>query len=293
MLCSVVIPLYNRRALIGRALDSVLAQTRSDFELIVVDDGSTDGGADVVRERAGGRARVVVQPNGGDCAARNRGVAEARGRWVAFLDSDDEWRPRFLEKALGAAESLPSASAVFTDLLSVADGAPWLAPSFTEPRLLDDYFAFAVAHRGRGMTSSSTVARKDALLGAGGFPPGIHRSGDLDTWLRLALTGAAACVPEVLAVYHNEVAGSSAMFPEPFFPEPVKTVRRLRAEGAVPARFESSLRRLENRYLVTYASDLVEYGARARARDVLWRECSWRHCPPGRFLKVLGRALGA
>ena len=96
---SVVIPTYNRQVLVQAAIESVLAQTYEDFELIVVDDGSQDDTATVVRERFGAdpRLRIVAKKNGGTASARNRGVREARGALLAFLDSDDLWLPRYLE----------------------------------------------------------------------------------------------------------------------------------------------------------------------------------------------------
>jgi glycosyltransferase involved in cell wall biosynthesis len=286
----VVIPLYNRRDLIRRAVDSVLSQTRREFELLVVDDGSTDGGGDVVRAYADSRLRVIAQVNGGECAARNRGIAEARGEWIAFLDSDDEWSPRFLERTLGLVEKHPSLAAVFTNIVRGRDGKPWLRFPFQSPRVLENYFEFAV-RSGGGMTSSSILVRKQAIENAGGFPIGIHRGGDLDTWLRLALAGEVGCVPDVLSTFHNEVMGSGKLFPEPFYPEGVKTLRRLRAAGRIPQRFDKALPRLEADYLLTYARDLIYYGARSRARRVLLSELSWRHCPPLRLAKAWMRAL--
>src|SRR6266446_940152 len=100
MKVSVVIPLYNKVRYIQRALDSVLAQTYTDFEVIVVDDGSTDGGAEVVACCTDRRVRLIRQSNQGPGPARNRGVEEAAGGYVAFLDSDDEWLPAFLERSV-------------------------------------------------------------------------------------------------------------------------------------------------------------------------------------------------
>jgi GT2 family glycosyltransferase len=93
---SIILPAYNRRHVIGRAIDSVVAQSFQDWELIVVDDGSTDG-TDEVMDRSDPRIRLIHQSNRGAAAARNHGIAEARGQFIAFLDSDDEWLPHFLK----------------------------------------------------------------------------------------------------------------------------------------------------------------------------------------------------
>src|SRR5947209_3795753 len=100
MRVSVIIPLYNKAPYVRRTLDSVRAQTFADYEVIVVDDGSTDGGAAVVEGFGDPRFRLIAQPNAGPGAARNRGLAEAGGEFVAFLDADDEWLPTFLERSL-------------------------------------------------------------------------------------------------------------------------------------------------------------------------------------------------
>lgn len=283
--------MYNRRAYIRRAIESVLAQSHSDFELIVVDDGSTDECSTLVRGCRDTRVRLVSQSNAGAGAARNRGILEAESDWVAFLDSDDEWLPGFLEQCVSLATLNPEVGAVFTNIRSTVPDKPWLALQFASPRVLDDYFALAVQNRGRGMTSSSVMVRKQALKSIGGFPVGVHRSEDLDTWLRLAITFTVGCVPEVLAVYHTETAGSVALFPEPFFPEAVRTLRRFRREGRIPKQFMASLARLENIYLLIYARDLLVYGDRVRAATVLFRECALEHSPPQLVLRAIARLL--
>ncbi|MCA9315278.1 MAG: glycosyltransferase family 2 protein [Planctomycetes bacterium] len=116
-LVSVVVPVYNRPTLVQEAIRSVLEQTEPRFEIVVVDDGSTDGTADVVEAHFGHdpRLRVVRQPNGGTAAARNRGIDEARAPWIAFLDDDDVWLPGYLEGQLRVAAENPDASAVLCD----------------------------------------------------------------------------------------------------------------------------------------------------------------------------------
>lgn len=114
---SVVVPTFNRRELVGEAIESVLAQSFRDFELIVVDDGSTDGTQEVLRERFGDdrRLRLFSQDNAGSAAARNFGVLQAEGTWVAYLDSDDVWLPGHLESQLACAASHPEADLVICD----------------------------------------------------------------------------------------------------------------------------------------------------------------------------------
>src|SRR5262249_16203983 len=104
---SVVIPLFNKAPYIQRCLDSVPRPPLHDFEVIVGDDGSTDGGDATVAKYADGRFRVVRQPNAGPGAARNRGIAAAGSEYIAFLDADDAWVPTFLEKNISILDNHP------------------------------------------------------------------------------------------------------------------------------------------------------------------------------------------
>ena len=102
---SVIIPLYNKAQYVSRALDSVFRQTFGDFEVIVVDDGSTDNGPQIVRGYKDSRLRLISQANAGPGAARNRGIMESQYKLLSFLDADDEWMPEFLEESLNALEN--------------------------------------------------------------------------------------------------------------------------------------------------------------------------------------------
>lgn len=113
---SVVIPCYNRAGLIANSVASAMAQTHPPHEIIVVDDGSVDGSADVAAKLPG-PVCVIRQPNGGPASARNNGIAQATGDWVAFLDSDDTWHPDKLRLQLAAAERFPDVGLVFCDTL--------------------------------------------------------------------------------------------------------------------------------------------------------------------------------
>ena len=112
---SIVIPLFNKEAYIRRSIDLGFAQTFADFEVIVVDDGSTDDSADIVRRYSDPRIRLIRQENAGVSAARNRGIAAATTPFVALLDADDEWRPGFLEKVSHALSCYPDAVGSFSN----------------------------------------------------------------------------------------------------------------------------------------------------------------------------------
>ena len=107
---SVIIPLYNKGKYIARALDSVFSQTYQDYEVIVVDDGSTDNGPEIVKQYNDPRLRLIHQENAGPGAARNKGISESKGEFLSFLDADDEWLPEFLEEGIYALSENPQCS---------------------------------------------------------------------------------------------------------------------------------------------------------------------------------------
>jgi glycosyltransferase involved in cell wall biosynthesis len=206
MKVSVVIPLYNKVRHIARAINSVLAQTIGDFELIVVDDGSTDGSGDIVRQYTDPRIRLITQDNGGVSVARNRGIQEAHAELVAFLDADDEWQLSFLERTLSAISRFDEAVAVFSNFVFVDPNKTRVVAVRCDenslPWLIDDYFRFLLYH-GLGMCSSCVIIKRKAFIKAGGFPDGRKAGEDLDTWFRLACVGKIVFVPQVLATYYT------------------------------------------------------------------------------------------
>jgi hypothetical protein len=195
---SVVITLYNLRAFVAEAIDSVFAQTlpRGDVEAIVVDDGSTDGGDAVARAHG---ARVLRQANRGLPAARNAGLAAARGPFVLFLDADDRLRPEMLAAVLAALEHRPDLGLVYTGVQCIdLRGAP--LPQRGWPRVEEDPLARLVL--GNVFPVHAAVVRREAVLAVGGFDETLAAAEDWDLWLRLARTGVRwTCVDRALAEY--------------------------------------------------------------------------------------------
>ncbi|MGC8724667.1 MAG: glycosyltransferase family 2 protein [Acidobacteriota bacterium] len=203
---SIVMPLWNKEATVGRAIESVLAQTVQDWELIIVNDGSTDESAAAASRFQDPRIRMVHQENQGVSAARNRGVAEAKADWVAFLDADDEWLPDFLETVAGLRRKFPEAALCGTGYFyKRTSGAPRQAPvrgmrGRAWEGLLEDYFRLASASA-PPLWSSAVAARKAALEAIGGFPAGVTAGEDLLTWARLAARFPVAYSSEPRAVF--------------------------------------------------------------------------------------------
>lgn len=203
---SVVIPLFNKKDRIAHTIRSVLNQTFREFEVVVVDDGSTDGSVDVVQNIDDNRIRIVRQRNAGVSAARNRGIAEARFGLIALLDADDEWMLGYLETQYNLYRKYPDCSA-FVCNYEFRNAAGRVAPTilrklpFTgEDGVLDNYFEVA-SNSHPPITSISVMIRKSVIEGVGGFPVGICSGEDLLTWARLAVIGKIAFSKKVGAVY--------------------------------------------------------------------------------------------
>jgi glycosyltransferase involved in cell wall biosynthesis len=210
---SVVIPAYNTADTLGEAINSVLAQTRQDFEIVVVDDGSSDDTAMVAEGFTDRRVRVYRQENAGPSAARNRGIAQAVGEYVGWLDSDDLWLPNYLAEMGQALEENPRAGFAYTHswildasgrFRSVPTGA-WHRPS--TPVLPRDQF---VAELLQECFVSDPTIRRTALEQVGGYDESISHGEDWEMWLRLANAGFEAVrVEGPLSIYRDRPGSQS------------------------------------------------------------------------------------
>ena len=187
---SIIIPLYNKSETVKQTIKTVMDQTISNYEINVVDDGSTDNGIELVKEINNPRIRIIEQANRGVSSARNHGIQEARGEWVAFLDADDEWAPTHLESLMSLSKKYPQCEFTacayqFSDLYGnvkniILNGVP-----NRDDFILDSYFYVATISS-PPIHSSSVMVKKSALQSIGGFPEGVHQGEDLLTWARLA-----------------------------------------------------------------------------------------------------------
>lgn len=196
---SVVIPLYNKEKTISRALGSVLAQTRTADEVIVVNDGSTDGSGEIAERYAAQGVRVIHQDNKGVSAARNRGINEAKSTHVAFLDADDHWLPNHLDILGRLVIADPLAALISTRHANEEVATQMMAVqreiSITHSTGCEFLKIYAKDYS--VVNSSTAVARRDLLLEIGGFPGGVSRGEDVMTWLRLGELGTFAFTSQV------------------------------------------------------------------------------------------------
>ncbi len=190
-LITVVIPLYNGAQYIRRSVQSVLEQSYTDFELVVVDDGSVDRGDDIALEFTDPRLRLVRQENMGVSAARNKGIAESRGKYIAFLDADDEWDALFLDAVVNLTTIYPQTGIYGTGYRMVYPEGPAVEVTAAEARnqqtsvLITDYFFRASG--GNLINASGVMIPRRIFKEIGDFRVGEHHGEDLEMWARIAL----------------------------------------------------------------------------------------------------------
>jgi glycosyltransferase involved in cell wall biosynthesis len=201
-----VIPTYNYAHGVGRAIESVLAQTRPADEIVVVNDGSTDG---TLAALAGfePRVRVLSQSNSGAAAARNRGVRALNTDWVAFLDQDDEWLPEKLERQWAALESVPGVAYSTTGAYTFQDGRP-TGIALPDPQRIAREFRYCNCF---GFPGSSAMIRRDAFLELGGFREELKQyAEDWELGVRLYLRYPFCAVREPLIRCYENLQGASS-----------------------------------------------------------------------------------
>lgn len=205
---SVVIPLYNKEKQIAHTLQSVQNQTFQDFEVVIVDDGSTDGGIAEVEKFSDSRIRLIHQENAGVSAARNRGIEKARGDLIAFLDADDEWKPEYLAVQYHLSQKYPDCN-VFACNYEFRDTDGKVTPTIIrklpfsgEDGVLSNYFEMASCSH-PPLWTSAVMVKTQAIQDVGGFPVGIPSGEDLLTWARLAIQNNIAYSCCSMAIYNT------------------------------------------------------------------------------------------
>ena len=295
-----------------RALQSIAAQTLDDFEVIVVDDGSTDDGAEKVESFSDSRVRLVRQENAGPGAARNRGLREARGDFVAFLDADDEWLSDYLAKSVRLLEGFgPEVATITSGYLEFPSGKSnermWRERGLTDgvSRMTPDMSPALALATLAYMSPCTTVARTEAVRKWGGFYDGEHclYAEDAHLWLKVLLNESVAIQLRPLARIHFEASGPTqtrrAARPiEPFLVHPDKI------EAVCPPELRSVLARILAARALKTACVLGYWGNWRGARALVNRfdlPGSWRlpyytssvvcRTPVGAGLGWLWRAL--
>ncbi len=290
---SVVVPLYNKSLYIERTIRSILAQQCADFEILVVDDGSTDGGGSLVEALNDPRILLVRQNNQGRSAARNRGGREARAELVALLDADDEMGPGHLSALLRLRRLFPQAGLYATGYRKTFHRNLSLEISVRpsgqmKPVLIDNYFAYAT----RNIVCSSNVALpRTVLQEMCGFAQNETWGEDLDLWGRVALRYPLAYDPQVYNTYHCEACGRTPLSqPKMVFPF-IRSATAALHTGSVPDHLVDSLREYLHLLWLDLCYRAIDCGARLEAMRILRDELPQSHtyAKTARLLKLLLR----
>lgn len=209
---STIIPSYNCAKFLPDAIDSVLAQTYQDFEIIVVDDGSIDNTKNIVErytKRYGEKIRYIYQSNRGLAAARNTGLRHSRGEYIALLDADDEWLSNRLAEGVKGMEENPSVGLVHANSVRISEIGDVIRVNKRNPRFLSGWIFKYLFLRRADISCPTVLFRKECTDRLGGFDEGLTRLGceDRELWLRIAKKYPFFYINKILARYR--VRGNS------------------------------------------------------------------------------------
>ena len=279
---SVVMPAYNAERWIARAVKSVLSQTLSQWELIVINDGSTDGTEDVVRGFDDPRIRVISQKNGGAAHARNVGIRNASGRYIALLDADDWYERRHLERTVAFLDEHPECSLVGTNYHFVnykgqttvgckpkeIRGQPGDGP-------IPDYFRATMRNRCYPITCCA-VFRRELVPELGDFDASLPSDEDHDFWTRWAMRSRFGYIDEPLSYYLVDTPGSNRKDLESSVRARVRSWRKLSAMESADSPFVKSYARYRSFRLFRLTALAVAVGHIDEVREI---SCFWPSSP--------------
>lgn len=212
---SVVIPLYNKASHIIRTLESIRAQKHPASEIVIVDDGSTDNGPELIEQANYPNVRLIKQVNQGVSAARNTGISEASHENIAFLDADDQWLPLFLTEIAHLIVKFPKARFFGTSYQIIEAGNNYIdakikmPPADPEGTLIDDYFGIA-SQGDLPFTMSSICIKKSLFEDIGDFPIGEPIGEDQDLFCRAAINGKIAYSINIHSIYHKDAENQAS-----------------------------------------------------------------------------------
>jgi glycosyltransferase involved in cell wall biosynthesis len=274
MSISVAIPLHNKEPYIRRAIESVLLQNTPPDEIVVIDDGSTDGSADRVMEFSDPRIRLIQQPNAGESSARNRAIAEAHGDLIAFLDADDEWKPDFLTHIQRLYRNFPDCGAYATayEIVQV-DGRIYSGPIKSVPPppwigIIPNWFE--MVQLAPPFYSSSIAIPRKICNDLGGFPSATKRGLDIMMWVRLGVHYPVAYSPSRQVVYHTE-AFNRMCVTIPILEEPAcaRMMCEMLENNEVPHELLKDFKDYYARLQINKAKDMIKGGNSRSARVLL------------------------
>ena len=298
---SVVVPVYNVRQWVGRAIESILAQTFEDFELILIDDGSTDDSAEVMAQYTDPRVKLIQQENRGQGGARNRGIEASTGEWIAFLDPDDQWLPEFLEdyyRVIADHQEIDFCYSSYRRIYQDGRSVPAMKiEGIDTPILSEDCFRDRLYGRFTPWVGAMAVHRAllEELEETGLFPSGVRLGTDRYFIIRVVLKSRqTAFIPREETLDYCDL-GVSAKYTKlkrlgmekPCYPAILLSIEEWDAQGKVPPERLASCRRYFRQRLIPWISCQMGFD---RAYGVAWTMLR-RHVSPLRHPICYARAL--
>lgn len=270
---SVNIACYNSEKYIARTIESVLAQTYRDFEIVIIDDGSTDGTGAIVRSFRDGRIRYFYKDNEGLSRTRNRGIEESLGEYIAFIDHDDVWVPEKLEKQIALFEGDPVLALVYSNFYRLFDdGSKVLAHAKEQPagyafeRFLYNYPV--------GLLTAMIRKRSFSEIGPA-FDERLKIAEDFDVFMRILFRNKAAYIHEPLALYRMHENRATMVFKDRYVDEYEYVVEKLKKlDPSFPGVYSDALRHLRMKMGYLRAKIAMAHDDRALARKCLG-PCKW------------------
>lgn len=272
---SVIMPAYNAETFIARAIDSVLSQTYPDFELIVVDDGSTDATKERVLSFSDERIRYVYQKNGGVSAARNQGILESRGEYICFLDSDDEWRPEHLSVLFALTEKYPDCAMRVTGYdIRLGDGtlihkSQSILRAIPEEDFKSDNAYDLLNRHGYFLNTNTVCCERGVFDRLGLFAEGVKNGEDDDMWYRIFAYYPVAVSKRATTVYDRANCGATAKRDIPVETFFLRRVEGLLASSDVEEARKASLAVWRERNKLSRVRRLILAGDKREARRLL------------------------
>jgi glycosyltransferase involved in cell wall biosynthesis len=277
---SVVIPLYNKEEHIARAIDSVLGQSYMNFELIIIDDGSTDKSADVAKKYQDERICIIKQENLGVSAARNSGIEQSRAEIIAFLDADDAYKDNFIESIVALNRGHPEAVAFalsYEEVSPLAESNHRIKSPIKDNKIIDLPEFIRIWKNGSQISASSIAVRKDVIIAAGGFPVGVKLGEDIDTWIRLLFIGPIVYDSRPGSVYFLDANNrATKSYPPPERYEFFDTLDKWIISNKVTDEMAEEINEFKNFFRLSHAHYQIRLGRQTAGRKLLL-ECKTKY----------------
>jgi glycosyltransferase involved in cell wall biosynthesis len=264
---SVIIPTYNSIRFVTEAIDSVLAQTFQDFEILVVDDGSNDETRQVLKEKYGDSIRYLYKENGGVSSARNYGIERAEGKYIAFLDADDVWMPEKLEKQVELLESDSEIGLCYTGAIKVDENLE--LKDYIQAQRYEDACEGLLLNMNILVLSSSFV-RKDIVLQTNGFDSRFSTCADKEYWLRLSLLTKFAPIEEFLVKY-RDVTNSMSSNPDLSKKDTLGVLEKFFNLPNLPEKYQKLEKKSLSNNLMVVSGEFLHNGKVAESLACLWQ----------------------